>query len=49
VAIKEAVRLRKLKAGALAAPLGEEEQRKLGEFGEWFTGWLPEVLRECAA
>ena len=47
VAIKEAVRQRKVKIGALAVPLGERGERKLAEFGEWFRGWLPEVLREC--
>jgi 4-hydroxy-tetrahydrodipicolinate synthase len=44
---KEAARQRGLKTGALAAPLGVEHQRKLTEFGEWFQGWLPQVLREC--
>jgi dihydrodipicolinate synthase/N-acetylneuraminate lyase len=47
VAIKEAARQRKLKVGAMAVPLGESGERKLAEFGEWFRGWLPEVLREC--
>jgi dihydrodipicolinate synthase/N-acetylneuraminate lyase len=47
VGIKEAVKQRKLKSGALAVPLGERGERKLSEFGEWFRGWLPEVLREC--
>ena len=47
VGIKEALKQRKLKTGALALPLGERGERKLVEFGEWFRGWLPEVLREC--
>ena len=47
VGIKEAARLRKLKVGALAVPLGQDGCRKLAEFGEWFRAWLPEVLREC--
>ena len=47
VGIKEAARLRKLKVGALALPLGERGERKLAEFGDWFRAWLPEVLREC--
>jgi dihydrodipicolinate synthase/N-acetylneuraminate lyase len=47
--IKEAAQQRKLKIGALAAPLSEAEGRKLEEFREWFRGWLPEVLRECAS
>jgi len=45
--VKEAAKQRKLKAGALASPLGETENRKLAEFAEWFRGWLPELLREC--
>ncbi len=49
VAIKEAVRQRQLKAGALAAPLSQDDERKLEEFGAWFRAWLPEVLRQCAA
>lgn len=46
-AVKEATKQRKLKAGALASPLGESEAHKLAEFAEWFRGWLPDVLREC--
>lgn len=45
--LKEAVNQRKLTGGALATPLDAEDQRKLAEFGAWFRGWLPEVLREC--
>ena len=47
VAIKKAVLLRKQKMGAWAVPIGEENERKLAEFGEWFSGWFPQVLREC--
>ena len=47
VGIKAALKHRNLKTGALAVPLGERGERKLAEFGEWFRGWLPEVLREC--
>jgi dihydrodipicolinate synthase/N-acetylneuraminate lyase len=47
VAIKEALKQRELKSGALAVPLGAPGERKLAEFAEWFRGWLPEVLREC--
>lgn len=47
VAIKEAMRLRKVKSGALAAPLGPEGTRTLAEFGAWFQGWLREVVKEC--
>ncbi len=45
--IKDALQQRKLKAGAFATPLSKEEERKLGEFREWFRGWLPGVLRDC--
>jgi len=47
VGIKEAARHRKLRTGAPAAPLSEQENRRLEEFREWFAGWLPAVLREC--
>ena len=47
VAIKEAARLRKLNIGAWAVPLGPELEPKLAEFAQWFSGWLPQVLREC--
>jgi 4-hydroxy-tetrahydrodipicolinate synthase len=49
VAIVEALRVRKQKMGAFAIPLSEESTRRLAEFREWFQGWLPEVLRQCAA
>lgn len=47
VGIKESLRLRKVKTGELAAPLGEQGERRLEEFREWFQNWLPDVLREC--
>lgn len=47
VAIKEAMRLRKVNSGALAAPLGPEGTRMLAEFGAWFQGWLAAVVKEC--
>ena len=46
--VKHAAKHRKLKAGALAAPLGPEGEKHLASFGEWFEDWLPGVLRECA-
>ena len=46
-AVKEALKQRKLKSGALAAPLSAEKARKLDEFAAWFRNWLPEMLREC--
>ena len=45
---KEAMKQRKLKSGTLATPLSAEGERKLAEFAEWFRGWWPGVLRECA-
>jgi 4-hydroxy-tetrahydrodipicolinate synthase len=46
VAIKEAARLRGIKAGAFAAPLGPEGDRALAEFGAWFRDWLGPVLQQ---
>lgn len=46
--IREAVALRGLPAGSHAVPLAAEEQRRLGQFRDWFQGWLPAVLEECA-
>ncbi len=46
-AVKEAVRQRKLKAGVYGLPLGPEQDRKMNEFREWFSAWLPGVRREC--
>ena len=46
VGIKEATRLRGIKAGAFAAPLGPEGDRALAEFGAWFRDWLPAVLQQ---
>ena len=48
VAIVEALRVRKQKMGAFAIPMSEGATRRLAEFREWFSGWLPEVLKECA-
>jgi len=47
-AVKQAAKHRKLKAGALAAPLGPEGDQRLAAFGEWFEQWLPGMLRECS-
>jgi len=48
VMVKEAAKLRGVKAGAFAAPPGEEGERKLAEFSDWFRNWWPGVLKECA-
>ncbi len=47
-AIREAVNLRGMKTGPHALPPSAETERTLGEFREWFRGWLPEVLKETA-
>ena len=47
VLVKEAARLRGVKAGAFAAPPGEEGERRLAEFSDWFGNWWPGVRREC--
>jgi dihydrodipicolinate synthase/N-acetylneuraminate lyase len=47
VGIREAVAQRGLRPGPPAAPPGPDARRRLAEFGEWFRGWLPEVLNEC--
>jgi 4-hydroxy-tetrahydrodipicolinate synthase len=46
--IREALRLRGLRTGPGAAPLGEAGKAQMAEFREWFQGWLPAVLREAA-
>ncbi len=48
VAIRAAAALRGLRVGEGAAPLGPDSQRKLGEFSEWFRGWLPAIEKECS-
>jgi 4-hydroxy-tetrahydrodipicolinate synthase len=45
VIIKEAVKLRKIRAGDHASPLSDEAQRQLEAFGIWFKNWLPGVLK----
>lgn len=49
VGIKESVRLRKIQTGEFSAPLSEQGERRLAEFGSWFRNWLPAVLKECGA
>jgi 4-hydroxy-tetrahydrodipicolinate synthase len=45
--VREAVRLRGIKTGPHATPLGPNGRAKLAEFGEWFGGWLPTIRKEC--
>jgi 4-hydroxy-tetrahydrodipicolinate synthase len=47
LAVKEAVRLRGINAGAQAVPLGPDGQAKLEEFRQWFRAWWPQVKKEC--
>jgi 2-dehydro-3-deoxy-D-pentonate aldolase len=48
IMVKEAARLRGVRVGALAAPLGAEGERQLVEFADWFRDWWPGVMKECA-
>ena len=43
--IKEAVNVRKWRAGAMAVPACPQQ----AAFAEWFRDWLPGVLKECHA
>ena len=47
VAIREAAAVRGIRPGPPAAPPSPSARRKLDEFGEWFRGWLPQMLKEC--
>jgi 4-hydroxy-tetrahydrodipicolinate synthase len=47
--IKMAAAARGLKVGPLAIPPAAETRRRLDEFKDWFSGWLPAVLKECSA
>ncbi|HYL36843.1 MAG TPA: dihydrodipicolinate synthase family protein [Bryobacteraceae bacterium] len=46
-AVKEAAKQRGVKAGVVGAPLGQQDDYRLGQFREWFRTWLPAVLRDC--
>jgi 4-hydroxy-tetrahydrodipicolinate synthase len=48
VVIRQAAALRGLHVGAPASPPGPASLRVLDEFKEWFLGWIPAVLAECA-
>jgi 4-hydroxy-tetrahydrodipicolinate synthase len=45
--VREAVALRGIKVGPPATPLGPRAERELGEFREWFNGWLPAVRKDA--
>jgi dihydrodipicolinate synthase/N-acetylneuraminate lyase len=47
IAFRELVSSRGFKLGPHAVPLTPERQRAAEELKEWFTGWLPEVQKEC--
>ena len=46
VALKEALKQRKIKAGSLAVPLSPQAEGRLADFAAWFKGWVPGVLKE---
>jgi 4-hydroxy-tetrahydrodipicolinate synthase len=45
--VREAVRLRGVKIGPHALPLGADNRRRLDEFAEWFPAWLAQVKSDC--
>ena len=47
MAIKEAVRLRRLRPGGSAIELGEKQRNLMSDFASWFGPWLNTVLQEC--
>lgn len=49
VAIREAARMRGIKTGSSAVPLGERGRRNLEDFRVWFRDWIKVVERECKA
>ncbi|MCX6624104.1 MAG: dihydrodipicolinate synthase family protein [Acidobacteria bacterium] len=49
IGVKAATEVRGMKLGPLATPLGEERERLLSEFKEWFQGWLPVIQQEAGA
>lgn len=46
IGVRETVALRGLKVGPQAIPFSPASAKAMGEFREWFEGWLPELLRE---
>lgn len=49
IAVKEALGARTRIDLPSATPLSFERQQKLEEFHTWFTAWLPEMQKACAA
>jgi len=47
IGIKEALTLRKIKSGAPAIDLGNQETQQRDEFLAWFRAWLATVQDEC--
>jgi len=45
VGVKVATAARGVKVGPLAVPLGPEKCQALEEFGRWFKGWFPAILK----
>lgn len=46
--LKVATSLRGIKTGSLSMPLNAEKQKKLDQFREWFSTWLPAAKKLCA-
>jgi len=46
--VKTAVSVRGVKTGPLPAPLSPRKQASLGQFREWFAGWLPDTRKLTA-
>jgi dihydrodipicolinate synthase/N-acetylneuraminate lyase len=44
--IREALKVRGLKVGPAAVPLGPHGRERLAAFREWFKAWLPVVQRD---
>ena len=47
IGVKEAVKLRGLKADGHSIPFGPEMQKKVEGFRAWFQEWLPGLLEDC--
>lgn len=46
--VREALGVRGLKVGCRAVPLAAATERRAAQFREWFSGWLPVVLKEAS-
>ena len=46
IGVRETVAMRGMRVGPQAIPFSPAAARTMGEFREWFQGWLPELLLE---